>query len=126
MHDLVLTSSKHPVTDVQVIDYCLSDHSSVIFNVYSEHRVILEDSTPKHTRDFRKFDVQRFKCGFNQLDLNISSDDPNQLLLDYTTSVTSVLDQLCPKVARRPRQRLSKPWYDETIHAMRQLLYANE
>ena len=124
--DLVITSSEHPVTNLHVIDYDLSDHSSVIFNVYSEHRVMIQDSITKPVRDFRKLDVDKFKHEFSQHKFNFTNDNPNELLENYTSSVISTLDKLCPEVARRPRKRKSKPWYDDTIHAMRQLLRVNE
>jgi hypothetical protein len=128
--DLVITCSEHPVTDVQVVDYSLSDHSSVIFDVHSDYRVVLQDGTAKCIRDFRKLDVVKFKDEFSHQAKNIITDttmgDPNQLLANYTSIVTSTLDRLCPMVARRPRKRASKPWYNETIHVMRQLLRVNE
>ena len=82
MLDLVITCSENPVTDLQVIDYDLSDHSLVNFIMHTEHRVLLNESTHKCVCDFKQFDAQRFITDFVQQDLNTNSSDPNELFTD--------------------------------------------
>jgi hypothetical protein len=48
-----------------VVDYSLSDRSSVIFDVHSDYRVVLQDSTVKCICDLRKLDLDKFKEEFN-------------------------------------------------------------
>ncbi|XP_038074801.1 uncharacterized protein LOC119742706 [Patiria miniata] len=103
---------------------------SVNENLLSDHHVCcnLQISKPTYPdtvrtmRNFRNIDVPSFtKDIADAIEPCFHSSNLNQLISQFGTSVTGVLDRHAPLQTRHRKVRLRQPWYNADIHAARKM-----
>ena len=104
---MVVTPSDCPVTSVHVLPPTLSDYSFVSVNVNVQSRTTIPAC--RRQRHWRSFDIDG---GLRQSVLLMNAPDDCSSLVEYNSTLQSLLDRHALFAFVKPRAHINAPWYD--------------
>ncbi|KAJ8946325.1 hypothetical protein NQ318_004214, partial [Aromia moschata] len=108
-----------------LIDYVITNRNDVIADVYdkpniSDHSVIAvnivmnldQNETVTTYRNFSVNNIQKIIQKLHEIDWNIDSENPNDILNFLFINIYNIIDNVCPIVTKRGKCNYL-PWYDQ-------------
>lgn len=119
--DCVISRKDLPAPTISVgLPKEYSDHALITFTVPTKTSPAREEFREYTARDWRKFDVDKFKCdlrsspvGQDNLSDFSNMSSPTELYDIFNNTVVSLIDRQIPQSVRRKRcLHLNSPWFD--------------
>jgi hypothetical protein len=118
--DLVLSRPSDNVVHSTKVSSLISDHHAIHCSL-NVSRPPLPQKTITY-RNLKKLDMEEFQACLQQTPLLLNpSSSLDDLLNQYNTSISNVLDKLAPTKTRTVTLRPVAPWYNDSIHESRKL-----